>query len=168
MKGQPFRIFRNDRWNELFWQFFRFGIVGFTNTVLGYAIYAGTLTLFKALGWFPGFDYTIAQAMDFLLTVPWSFYWNNRVVFVEGTLRNRRAILVGLLKSYAMYCSTGLILCEILLVVWVRYLGISEYIAALINLLITIPLNFVLSRIWVFRSGRNKDKAGEPKEKTEE
>ncbi|MCR5093137.1 MAG: GtrA family protein [Lachnospiraceae bacterium] len=166
MKEEPFRVFKNNRLNEVFWQFFRFGIVGFSNTILGYLIYVGSLSLFKALGWFPGFDYNIAQAMDFLLTVPWSFYWNNRMVFGK-TITKKSEILLGLLKSYAMYCSTGLVLSEILLVVWVRYCGISEYIAALVNLLITIPLNFVLSKIWVFRSKKKEQRPEEPLQREE-
>jgi putative flippase GtrA len=33
----------------------------------------------------------------------------------------------------------------------VNYLNISEFIAPILNLIITIPLNFLLNKFWAFR-----------------
>lgn len=56
----------------------------------------------------------------------------------------------GLIKVYISYGSTFL-LSTGLLYLMVDIAGISEYIAPLINLCATVPLNFVLNKFWVFK-----------------
>ena len=131
-------------------QFIKFGIVGLSNTLLGYVIYVVTLRILRAAQVFPEADIFLAQLVMFLLSVLWSFYWNNRMVFraKEG---EKRDWLPALLKTYVSYAFTSLFLSEALLALWVKVLGISAYIAPLINLLITVPLNFVLQKYWAFR-----------------
>ena len=131
-------------------QFIKFGIVGLSNTLLGYVIYVVTLRILRAAQVFPEADIFLAQLVMFLLSVLWAFYWNNRMVFraKEG---EKRDWLPALLKTYVSYAFTSLFLSEVLLALWVKVLGISAYIAPLINLLITVPLNFVLQKYWAFR-----------------
>ena len=131
-------------------QFIKFGIVGLSNTLLGYVIYVVTLRILRAAQVFPEADIFLAQLVMFLLSVLWAFYWNNRMVFraKEG---EKRDWLPALLKTYVSYAFTSLFLSEALLALWVKVLGISAYIAPLINLLITVPLNFVLQKYWAFR-----------------
>ena len=62
-------------------QFIKFGIVGLSNTLLGYVIYVVTLRILRAAQVFPEADIFLAQLVMFLLSVLWSFYWNNRMVF---------------------------------------------------------------------------------------
>ena len=132
-------------------QFVKFGIVGVSNTVLSYVLYTVSLLLMKKAGIFAGFDYLIAQVIAFVLSVLWSFYWNNKKVFVlqEGESRN---MWKALIKTYISYSFTGLFLNSILIVLWVRVLGISEFIAPIINLLISVPLNFIINKFWAFGS----------------
>ena len=136
-------------------QFVKFGIVGLSNTLLGYLIYVAALKVLRFLHLFPEADLFLAQLVMFLLSVLWSFYWNNKMVFraEEGEKRNW---LQALLKTYASYAFTNLFLSEVLLAFWVKVLGISEYAAPLINLLITVPLNFVLQKYWAFKSESGK------------
>ena len=131
-------------------QFIKFGIVGLSNTLLGYVIYVVTLRILRAAQVFPEADIFLAQLVMFLLSVLWAFYWNNRMVFraKEG---EKRDWLPALLKTYVSYAFTSLFLSEVLLALWVKVLGISAYIAPLINLLITVPLNFVLQKYWAFK-----------------
>ena len=131
-------------------QFIKFGIVGLSNTLLGYVIYVVTLRILRAAQVFPEADIFLAQLVMFLLSVLWAFYWNNRMVFraKEG---EKRDWLPALLKTYVSYAFTSLFLSEALLALWVKVLGISAYIAPLINLLITVPLYFVLQKYWAFR-----------------
>ena len=132
-------------------QFIKFGIVGLSNTLISYAIYMICLLLFQNVGIFPQINYLIAQIIAFLLSVLWSFYWNNRMVFVleEG---GKRSLWRSLLKTYVSYSFTGLFLNSILLVLWVNILGISEFIAPIINLLVSVPLNFIINKFWAFKS----------------
>jgi putative flippase GtrA len=36
--------------------------------------------------------------------------------------------------------------------VWINVFGISKYVAPLINLVISIPLNFIINKFWAFRT----------------
>lgn len=133
-----------------FMQFVKFGIVGVSNTVISYVLYAGSLFVFQKLGIFPKGDYLLAQVIAFVLSVLWSFYWNNKMVFVlkEG---ETRSIWKSLLKTYVSYSFTGLFLNSVLLILWVQVCHISEFIAPVINLLISVPLNFIINKFWAFR-----------------
>lgn len=71
---------------ELLIQFIKFGIVGVTNTVVSYVINVATLFLLGHAHIFQRWDYIIANTVAFILSVLWSFYWNNKLVFnMEGT-----------------------------------------------------------------------------------
>ena len=134
-----------------FVQFVKFGIVGVTNTVISYVLYAGSLLIMKNYEIFPGFDYLIAQVIAFVLSVLWSFYWNNKYVFKIGD-GDVRSVWRSLIKTYISYSFTGLFLSAILLVFWVRILGISEFLAPILNLIISVPLNFIINKFWAFKT----------------
>jgi len=57
----------------------------------------------------------------------------------------------ALAKTYLSYAFSGLFLSSLLLYVWVDLCKISEFIAPLINLLVTVPLNFVLNKFWALK-----------------
>ena len=40
---------------------------------------------------------------------------------------------------------------SVLMVVFVQILGISEYLAPILRLVFTIPLNFVMNKLWAFK-----------------
>ena len=136
---------------EAFLQFVKFGIVGVSNTVVSYLLYAGTLLLLQKYGWMPSFDYLVAQVVAFILSVAWSFYWNNKYVFVLGD-GEQRSKWRALLKTYVSYSFTGLFLNSVLLILWVQICGISEFIAPIVNLIISVPINFLINKFWAFRS----------------
>lgn len=147
-----FRIIGKDLTDGIFnsfMQFVKFGIVGLSNTVISYVLYVAGLLVFRKLDILPDNGYLVAQAVAFVLSVLWSFYWNNKLVFAlqEG---DDRSILKALVKTFISYSFTGLFLSSILLVVWVKVLHISEFIAPIINLLVTVPLNFVINKFWAF------------------
>ncbi len=130
-------------------QFVKFGLVGATNTAISYGINVLVLKLLQPynLGW----DYIAGNVIAFILSVLWSFYWNNRYVFTqkEGQKRNTWK---ALLKTYISYGFTGILLTNILSYVWIDIFGISKYIAPLINLIISIPLNFIINKLWAFKT----------------
>ena len=136
--------------HEAIMQFIKFGIVGVSNTVISYVLYAATLLLLQKANIFPRVDYLLAQIVAFVLSVLWSFYWNNKMVF---TLQDgeRRSLWRALLKTYVSYSFTGLFLNSVLLILWVKVLGISEFIAPIINLLVSVPLNFLINKFWAFK-----------------
>ena len=131
-------------------QFVKFGIVGLSNTIISYVIYVGGLIFLQYFGIFPKVDYLVAQVVAFILSVLWSFYWNNKMVFVLEKGKER-SLWKALVKTYISYSFTGLFLNSILLVFWVQICNISEFIAPIINLLVSVPLNFVINKFWAFK-----------------
>lgn len=131
-------------------QFIKFGIVGLSNTIISYVLYAGCLYLFRKINVFTGTDYLIAQIIAFILSVLWSFYWNNKYVFQEE--EGERVWWKALIKTYISYSFTGLFLNSILLVLWIEVLGVSEYLAPIFNLIISVPINFIINKFWAFNA----------------
>ena len=132
-------------------EFVKFGIVGLSNTVVSYIIYVLTLQLFVLLGIQFRYDYFVGNIVSFMLSVLWSFYWNNKYVFKvkEGEKRN---VLLALFKTYMTYAFTGLILNNILAYVWIDIFHIHKMIAPLITLIVSVPINFLLNKLWAFRT----------------
>lgn len=130
-------------------QFVKFGIVGVSNTFLSYAINVAVLLALSPLhlSW----DYFAANIIAFILSVAWSFFWNNKYVFTakEGEKRN---IPAALFKTYVSYAVTGLVLANVLSYIWVDVIGISKFIAPLLNLIISVPVNFFLNKLWAFKA----------------
>ena len=71
-----------DKKRQTFKEFLQFGLVGVSNTIISYLLYVVTLLLVSKSG--VKFDYIIANIVSWLLSVLWSFYWNNKFVFTEA------------------------------------------------------------------------------------
>ena len=147
-----FHIKLSDAKIEWLTQFVKFGLIGVTNTLLSYGIYMLVIWLMTPLNF--AYDYIVGSVLGFIISVLWSFYWNNKLVFTEGS--EKRNILKSLLKTYLSYTATGIVLSNILLYIFVDLIGISKAVAPFINLLITVPLNFVLNKYWAFRKEKKK------------
>lgn len=134
---------------EGFMQFVKFGIIGLSNTVISYILNVAVLLILSpfSVSW----DFFAGNMVGFLLSVLWSFYWNNRFVFTmqEG---QRRSVWKALLKTYLAYGFTGIILNNILSWLWITKFGISKFIAPVINLIVSVPLNFIINKLWAFRA----------------
>lgn len=123
-------------------QFIKFGIVGISNTLVSFAVYYIFIWIDPKL-------YLIGSAVGWIVSVANAFYWNNKYVF-KGGAEDGRSILKRLAKTYVSYGATFL-LTTLLLYLEVDRLKWPETICPPINLLITIPLNFLLNRLWTFR-----------------
>ncbi len=129
-------------------QFVKFGLVGVTNTLLSYLINVAVLLILEPYGF--SWDYIAGNLTAFFLSVLWSFYWNNKFVFTveKGQKRN---LGKALLKTYISYSLTGIILTNILSTIWIK-LGVSKFVAPIINLVVSVPLNFIINKKWAFRT----------------
>lgn len=128
------------------WQFVKFGVVGLSNTIIGYIIYVVSLLIFRNFKLFNNIDIYIAQFIMFLLSVLWSYYWNSKKVFVN----KKESFIKSLLKTYIAYAFSSLILSEFLLYIWTKLFNISDLIAPLLSLIITVPTNYLIHKYWVF------------------
>lgn len=122
-------------------QFVKFGFVGVSNTMLHYCIYLACTLM--------GFQYMLANFIAFTISVINSFYWNNRYVFKDSG-EVKRFWLFTFIKTYISYSLTGILLNSILLHIEIDILKINKWIAPMANLLITIPLNFIINKFWAY------------------
>ena len=119
-------------------QFIKFGIVGLSNTIISLAVYYILVFL--------GVYYIIAHIFGFLLSVLNAYYWNHKYVFKKTATGNLKTFI----KTFTSYGVTFL-LSTFLLYFMVSHLKISDSIAPLLNLTVTIPLNFLMNKYWSFR-----------------
>jgi putative flippase GtrA len=122
---------------DLLKQFIKFGIIGVSNTLVSLAVYYALVHF--------GMHYLPANVAGFVLGTLNSYYWNNKFVFrrTDGHLRT-------IAKMYVCYTFTFL-LSSGLLVLQIEYFDISEYIAPLVNIPITMIINFCINKLWVFK-----------------
>lgn len=132
-------------------QFVRFLVVGVSNTVVSYVLLTVSRLVLEASGLVEQYAYIIANAIAFILGVAWSYFWNDRYVFKKSE-GEKRSVFKSLIKTYISYSFTGLFLSSILLVVWIEWLGISKFVAPLINSAIGVPINFVINKFWSFKN----------------
>lgn len=162
-------------------QVFKFGIVGVINTIVSNVVNILCLVFFyKVLG-IPEnnkISYWTSAVIAWVISVLNAFILQNKFVFKnkEGEERVWWKVLI---KTYISYAGTGLILNNILLWMWndvihvgqyfgwlvniVNNMGISmtgdrivSYIAQILNMAITIPLNFIFNKFWAYR-GKKKE-----------
>lgn len=134
---------KKDKLGEFLKQFLKFGIIGFINTVISYLITNGGYYIL-------GLHEQLANIIAFIITVFISFILNGKFVFNEETEKN--SFLKSLIRVYAAYSITGLFLTAILLYIEEQLCGIPHYIATLMNLIITVPVNFLLNKFWAYKN----------------
>ena len=123
-------------------QFIKFGIVEASNVLISLRVYYSFVLCSKDM-------YMLGNFAGWAVSVLNAFYWGNKYVFVNEN-NSKSDLLKRLGKSYISYASTFL-LSQILLLIQVRYFNISEFIAPIVTLIITIPLNFIINKLWTFR-----------------
>ena len=122
---------------KLLQQFIKFGFVGCINTSTSLVIYYLLLLL--------GIPYLLASIAGYILSSVVGFILNKFWVFqAKGTKTLQETV-----RYYIVYgCALLINLCMMYLQVDV--LMISDKIAPLITLCVTVPFNFLMSKIWVF------------------
>lgn len=138
----------DDKWGA-FLQFVQFGIVGVSNTIISYLLYVISLFVLRTIEVSPKIDYLIAQFIGFVLSVLWSFYWNRKMVFKAD--KDKVPWLQALVKTYISYAFSGLFLSTVLSIIWVQLIGIDKMLAPILNLVISVPINFILNKFWAFK-----------------
>jgi len=119
------------------YQEIRFLFVGGLNTVVGY----GTYILFVFLG----INYLISNTMSTIIGVAHSYLWNRFFTF-----KSKEKALQEILKFISVYLLSYFIGLGVLYLV-VQKFGINEYIAGLINLVITTFISFFGHKYFSFR-----------------
>lgn len=156
-----------------FLQFIKFCIVGLSNTIICEGIYVVLL--------FFGVHYLAANIIGNVISILNAYYWSNKYVFKaeEGEQRVWWKVLLKTYATYgfSMLLSAGLLVFWLEIVKLEQYMGpvlsllgnlgilgalskvsivleakiLSEILAAAVNLIITIPLNYVINKYWAFQ-----------------
>ena len=124
-------------------QFVKFGLVGVSNTAVSMAVYYIFLWISPDL-------YMVGSILGTILSIANAFFWNDKFVFT-GNANDWRSKLKRLGKTYVSYGGTS-VLSNVLLWIEVAFFSVSKSIAPIVNLLVTIPLNFVINKLWTFKS----------------
>lgn len=132
---------KKDKNDEIILQFIKFGLVGVSNTLVAWICYYFFL-------WLNDDFYMVGGIVGAIVSIANAFFWNDKFVFKSDN-NGWQSKLKRLGKTYISYGATSL-LGLILLWAEVRFLGISKAIAPPVNLLITIPLNFLMNKYWTF------------------
>ncbi len=134
---------------QLLWQFVKFGLVGVSNTVITYAVeQLCYYVIFRDVNWPERALVFTATFLGFLAGTLNSWVWNSRFVFKTGPDKGQR--LKSILKMTVCYALTGLVLGPVLKV-WLTGLSLPYWLASLLTLIVTVPLNFLLNKFWAFR-----------------
>lgn len=122
------------------WQVIKFGIVGCSNTIISLVVYWILCHI--------GMNYMLAFALGEIVSILNAYVWSSLFVFQkkDGEKRKHGKAMV---KVFVIYTSTFL-LAEALLYVQVDMLSWNETLAPILNLLLTIPINFLLNKFWAF------------------
>jgi len=139
---RKFGVTDMESFKRLFWQFFKFGLVGLSNTAVSMAVYY--LFLWLNSDW-----YMLGSVLGTVLSIANAFIWNDLFVF-SGSARDAKSVLKRLGKTYVSYGGTSL-LSNVLLWLEVTLFRVGKAIAPVVNLAVTIPLNFIINKLWTFR-----------------
>ena len=119
-------------------QFTKFGLVGISNVFLTLAIYY--ILVFASV------NYIISYIVAFATSVLNAYYWNSKFVFNQCDTKKS----MQLIKIYVAYGVT-LLMSIYMMFLLVDVLAMSELTAPLFVLFITVPINFLLNKFWVFK-----------------
>ena len=137
---------RFSKHRQVILQFIKFGLVGLSNTGISLLIYYLFLYIDKDL-------YMAGNIVGWIVSVANSFFWNNRYVF-----RSQKCgigeLVRKILRTYVAY-GGSFVISSILLYVEVDVFHLSAVISPLVNLVITVPLNFIVNKYWTFKEKKN-------------
>lgn len=135
---------------NLIFEFFRFGMVGVTNTVISIAVTYGLLFVAGKLclsSWSPEVQMVVSSFLGFSCSFFNAYYWNSKLVFKkDGTDFFGKSFF----KSYFCYFVTWLV-SYIFTTITASQLSISRFWIPLLTLFVTVPLNFLVNKFWAFK-----------------
>ncbi len=155
MKSLMERVYATKLYKK-YGQFFQFCIVGGTNFLVSYLVYSGVLLLF---GLFPDFHFAeilkddttikaeIAQVFAFIISVLNAYVLNRIWVFRKEAKKAGKGSVVRFFSSYGFTFALSFFLTWF----WISVLQLSEFLVPFLNVLITTPINFLLSKYFTFR-----------------
>lgn len=133
-------------------QFFKFSIVGLSNTIVSFAVTYGTIALItliskKTIKASDPVLVFIASFLGFAVGVLNSYYWNNKFVFKKTS----KGHLKPLLKSYVCYGTIFIFSYFLNAIIFTKLLNLSHLAIPILQIFICTPLNFLTNKMWAFK-----------------
>lgn len=139
----------NEKWGWII-QFIKFAFVGVMNTLIDLLVQYAFMLAFE-FSW----EHYPAAVLGFVISVTNAYYWSSRYVFADGRKKTKGEKWREYLKTVASYAGTFL-LSLVLTWLFVDIMDINKFVAPVLRLLITVPLNYVINKFWTFRR-KSKD-----------
>lgn len=124
----------------VFWQFFRFCLVGLVNFLVDFSIYFILTRLF-------GLPYLLAATISFAVAVTCSFFLNRR-----WTFSYQGANFSAVYFKFFLVNIGGLVLNLILMFVSVELVACPDLLAKFLASVVVAFFNFSLSKFWAFKN----------------
>lgn len=118
-------------------QIVKFSFVGGINTLVSLIIYYGMVCV--------GIDFMISTVVGYIGSSLIGYILNRFWVFQVKQTK----LVNSLLKYYVVYGSSLMINIGCMYL-WVNILSISEMWAPIITLFVTVPYNYIFSKVWIF------------------
>jgi len=163
-----------EKFKKLFWQFFKFGIVGFSSTIVNAGVYMVVIATSAfligvgkdQLAWYWP---VIANVFGFFIATYNGYFWQTKYVF-KGERSFNRMVRVYIAYIPGLVLSTTLIwlLTEIIPIPisWANFLNaevvngvahMPKFWAQLPTLFVTVPTNFVVQKFWAYQEGKDSE-----------
>jgi putative flippase GtrA len=118
-------------------QFIKFGLVGVSNVLISLLVYYLLIAL--------RVHYIPASIAGYLISSLSGYFLNKMWVFKKST-----ASVKGSMVRYYIVYGSSLLINTLVMYLWVDLLNISDKLAPILTLCITVPYNYFLSKIWTF------------------
>lgn len=122
-------------------RFIKFSMVGLINTGISLVIYYAFIFFDQRL-------YLLGNVVGWIVSVANSYFLNRKFVF-QSDITSIREQFVQLIKTYVSYLFT-LIIGTLLLAVEVQYFHLPSTICPIINLFVSVPINYLTIKFWTF------------------
>lgn len=156
-------------------QFIKFGLIGICNSCVNYIIYAACIRV--------DMHYVTANIIGFIVTVGFAYVLQKYLVFYKEAQKGKQVWWKMLIKTYVSYAFTGLVLTNVLSVLWMEVIGFevilepfyrltrrwfywkdaytfAEYIVPFVNAVLIMPVNFILNKYWTYNQPDGKTRRG--------
>lgn len=118
-------------------KFIKFGLVGVLNTVI-------TIVVFNILR-FADINIVVANTTGYICGMVNSYLWNNRWVFKSNSKD------VSTVAKFIVVNAITMLINNCILILLVQNIGINEVIAQCGALVLTTVINFIGSKLWIFK-----------------
>lgn len=122
-----------------------FGFLAFVLNCILYILFKDTFQI----------HYMVANGLAWLLTVVFA-YWTNRCFVFKSKNKEKESIGKEFVSFIGARVATG-VLEEVLIFLLVDCLAANDNISKIICQIIVILTNYILSKLWIFKSKKNPD-----------